>query len=69
MVKDAHLNSMIVNALRLSHEFAYLIREGYSQDSLYGDEGEWKKGSHIEAIHGCFWRPNHMCARGTLSAD
>jgi hypothetical protein len=40
---------MTVNALQLSHEFVDLIREGYSQDSFYGDEGEWTKDSRIEA--------------------
>jgi hypothetical protein len=40
LFEDAHLNLLIVNALQLSHEFADLIREGYSQDSFYGDEGE-----------------------------
>jgi hypothetical protein len=34
VLNDAHLIIMNVNALRLSHEFANLIREGYSQDSL-----------------------------------
>jgi hypothetical protein len=49
LLEDAHLNVMAVNALHLSHEFADLIREGYSQDSFYGDEGEWTKDSRIEA--------------------
>jgi hypothetical protein len=36
---------MTVNALRLSHEFADLVREGYSEegyseDSFCGDEGD-----------------------------
>jgi hypothetical protein len=52
---------MIVNALRLSHELVDLIREGYSQDSVYGDEGEWTKDSRIEAIAGYFWRLDRMC--------
>jgi hypothetical protein len=39
----AQLNSMDVNALRLSHEFADMVREEYSQDSFHGDEGEWTK--------------------------
>ena len=47
LVEDAHLNLMTVNVLQLSHEFADLIREGYSQDSFYGDEGEWTKDSRI----------------------
>jgi hypothetical protein len=48
---------MTVNALRLSREFADLIREGYSQDSFYGkNKGEWTKDSRIEAIDGYFWR-------------
>jgi hypothetical protein len=36
MFEDAQLNLLTVNALQLSHEFADLIREGYSQDSFYG---------------------------------
>jgi hypothetical protein len=39
MFEEAQLNLPIVNALQLSPEFADLIREGYSQDSFYGDEG------------------------------
>jgi hypothetical protein len=38
--------------LQLSLEFADLIREGYSQDSFYGDEGEWTKDSRIQAMDG-----------------
>jgi hypothetical protein len=51
---DAQLNLLIVNALQLSHEFVDLIPEGYSQDSFYGDEGEWTKDSRIEARDGYF---------------
>jgi hypothetical protein len=40
---------MTVNALHVSLEFVVFIREGYSQDSFYGDEGEWTKDSRIEA--------------------
>jgi hypothetical protein len=43
MLKGAQINSMIVNALRLSHEVVDLSREGYSQDSFYGDEGFERK--------------------------
>jgi hypothetical protein len=39
VLEDAQLNLLTVHALRLSHEFADLIREGYSQDSFYGDDG------------------------------
>jgi hypothetical protein len=39
---------MTVKALQLSLEFVDLIREGYSQDSFYGDEGEWTKDSRVE---------------------
>jgi hypothetical protein len=56
LLEDAQLNLMTVNALQLSLDFTYRIREGYSQDSFYGDEGEWTKGSRIEAIAGYFWR-------------
>jgi hypothetical protein len=50
---------MIVHTLQLSHEFADLIREGYA--SFYGDEGEWKKDSRIEAKAGYFWRLDRLC--------
>jgi hypothetical protein len=52
---------MTVNALQLSHEFADLVREGYSQYSFYGDEGEWMKDSRIEARAGYFWRLDRLC--------
>jgi hypothetical protein len=52
LLEDAHLNLMTVNALHLSHEFADLIREGYSQDSFYGDEGEWTKDMRIVKVEG-----------------
>jgi hypothetical protein len=61
LFEDAQLNLMTVNALHLSYEFAYLIREGYSQNSFYGDEGEWRKDSRIEDIAGCFWRLDCLC--------
>jgi hypothetical protein len=52
---------MTVNALELSPNFVDLIREGYSQDSFYGNEGEWTRDSRIEAIAGYFWRLNRLC--------
>jgi hypothetical protein len=61
MLEDAHLNLMTVNALQLSLYFADLIREEYSQDSFYGDEGERTKDSWIEAKDGQFWRLNRVC--------
>jgi hypothetical protein len=61
LLEDAQLHLPIVNALRLSLEFSDLIREGYSQDSFYGDEGEWTKDSRIEAIAGYFWHLYRMC--------
>jgi hypothetical protein len=51
---------MTVDTLRLSPESADLIREGYSQDSFYEDEGEWTKYSGIEARVGYFWRLNRL---------
>jgi hypothetical protein len=50
-----------VSALGLSPQFADLIREGYSQDSFNGNEGEWTKDSQIEARNGYFWRLDHLC--------
>jgi hypothetical protein len=61
LLEDVHFNFMTVNALQLSHEFADLIREGCSQDSFYGDEGEWTKDSRIEARVGYFWRLDRLC--------
>jgi hypothetical protein len=52
---------MTVNALQLTHEFFDLIHEGYSQDSFYGDGGEWTKDSRIEANDGYFWRLDRLC--------
>jgi hypothetical protein len=59
--EDAQLNFLTVNALRLSPEFADLIREGYSQDSFYEDEGEWTKDSRIEARARYFCRLDRLC--------
>jgi hypothetical protein len=50
LFKDGHLNIMTVNALRLSSEFVDLVHHDYSQDSFYGEVGEWTKDSRIEAI-------------------
>jgi hypothetical protein len=46
---------MIVN------EFGDLIREGYPQDSFYGDEDEWTKDGHIETTVGHFFRLDRLC--------
>jgi hypothetical protein len=54
LFEDAQLNLLIVNALQLSLEFGDLIREGYSQDSFYRDEGEWTTDCRIEARDGYF---------------
>jgi hypothetical protein len=55
LFEDVQLNLLNFNALHLSPELVDLIREGYSQDSFNGDEGEWTKDSRIEARAGCFW--------------
>jgi hypothetical protein len=52
---------MTVNALQLSPRFADLIREGYSQDSFYGDEGERTRDSRVEVKDGFFWHLNRVC--------
>jgi hypothetical protein len=65
-LKDAHLSLLTVNALRLSPEFVDFIRVGYSQDSFYGDEGEWTKESRIEARYGYFWRLGRLCSTFSL---
>jgi hypothetical protein len=61
MFEDAQLNLLTANALKLSPKFADLIREGYSHDSFYGDEGKWTKDSRIEARDGYFWRLDRLC--------
>jgi hypothetical protein len=61
LLDDVQLNVMIVNALRLSHEFADIIREGYSQGSFYGDESGWTKDNRIEAKDVTFWRLDRFC--------
>jgi hypothetical protein len=62
--------------LRLSPKFVDLIREGYSQDSFYGDESEWTNGSRIEAKDGYFLRhldrlcvPRNLELRRTLVTE
>jgi hypothetical protein len=52
---------MTINALRLSPELADFIREGYYQDSFYGDEVEWTKDNRIEAKAWYFWRLDRLC--------
>jgi hypothetical protein len=61
IIKDTHLYLLIVNVLQLSLELVDLVREGYSQDSFYGDEGEWTRDSRIEAKDGYFWRLDRLC--------
>jgi hypothetical protein len=61
LLEDAQVNLMTVYALQLSHEFVDLIHEGHSQDSFYGDEGEWTKDSRIETKARYFWRLNRLC--------
>jgi hypothetical protein len=58
---DAQANSMNVNALRLSPQFAYLVCEKYSRDSFHEDDGEWTKDSWINAIAGYFWHLDRLC--------
>jgi hypothetical protein len=60
---------MTVNASHLTPEFVDLIREGYSQDSFYGDEGEWTKDSRIEARAEYFGVLIAFLFRGTMSSD
>jgi hypothetical protein len=61
LFEDAQLSLLIINALQLSPEFGGLIREGHSQDSFYGDEGDWTKDSRIKARDGYFWRLDRHC--------
>jgi hypothetical protein len=37
-------------------ELVKIVRLGYTNESLYGDEGEWTKGGHIVIPNDCFWR-------------
>jgi hypothetical protein len=49
-LKDAQLNLLpIVNELRLSHEFAGLVLEGYPRGLFHENESEWTKDSRIKA--------------------
>jgi hypothetical protein len=59
LLEDVQLNKLTFNVF--SPEFADLIREGYSQNSFYGDEGEWTNDSRIEARAWYFWRLNRLC--------
>jgi hypothetical protein len=52
---------MNVNALRLSLDFADFNREGYSQDSFYGGEGEWTTGNRIDVTAVYSWRLDRLC--------
>jgi hypothetical protein len=61
VLEDVQLSAMTFNALRLSLEFHDLIREGYSQDSFYGDEGEWTKNIRMEARSGYFCCLGRLC--------
>jgi rRNA pseudouridine-1189 N-methylase Emg1 (Nep1/Mra1 family) len=60
---------MSVNALRLSLKIGDLIREGYSQDLIFEDEGEWMKDTRIEANDGYFCVSIACVSRGTVSFD
>jgi hypothetical protein len=60
-VRRREVKSTNVNALRLSLEFDYLVREGYSRDSLYEDEGEWARESRIEVRARYFSRLDRLC--------
>jgi hypothetical protein len=58
---------MVVNALRLSHEYNDLIREGYGE-LFYGDAYEWTKDNRIEAIP-TFGVSIAFLSRGSVSSD
>jgi hypothetical protein len=64
VVRRRAINLLTLNALRLSPEFANLVREGYSQDSFYVDKVEWTKDCRIEAITWYFWRLDGQCVPG-----
>jgi hypothetical protein len=59
--KTRNRKSLIVDAWRLSPLFADLVREGYSRNLFYGDEGEWTRDSRIKARAAYFWRLNRLC--------
>jgi hypothetical protein len=72
LLEDAQLYLLIVNAFRLNNEFDDLIREGYSQDSFYADEGKWSKDNQTNAKAWHFWRLGRLCviaSHETLSSD
>jgi hypothetical protein len=47
LLEDAQLNLLTANAFRRGHESDDLVLEGYSQDSFYGDKGEWTRDNRI----------------------
>jgi hypothetical protein len=46
---DANLSSVTAYVLYVYHELSEMVRLGYTEDSLYGDDGEWTMGGHIVA--------------------
>jgi hypothetical protein len=60
LLDDTQLNLMIVDPLRLSHDFVDLLHKGYSKDLLHGDDSEWTRNSQIDARGGHFWRRDRL---------
>jgi hypothetical protein len=69
LLEYAHLNSMIVNALRQMHELADLTRERYSQVSFYGDEGVGREATGLKPKLGNVGVSIAFVSCGTLSSD
>jgi hypothetical protein len=59
---DADLSGLTAAFLMHLHpELNEMVPLGYTQDSLYGDEGEWTKGGPIATHDGCFWINTRLC--------
>jgi hypothetical protein len=60
---------MTVNALQLSHEFADLIREGYSKTRFMGTRVNGRKTGGLKPKQDIFGALMAFVFRGTLSSD
>jgi hypothetical protein len=64
-LKDPQFNLLTLIAMRLSHDFADLIRDGYSLDSFHGGQETFG----MEPYMVTFGALVAFVSRGTLSSD
>jgi hypothetical protein len=69
LLEDSLLDLLIVNALRLSLEFADLIREGYSKDSFMGTRVSGRKTAGLKLELNNLGVSIPFVSRGTMSSD